>query len=224
MKLIEIIPESLNALWDLRKIYFKPILIPTIILFIVNTNALTSYSLFGETISILIEIPMYLLITITIHRLVILGTDSVPIYGFRKPIYNDLSFLLHGIGIAFFTLPIRLLAAIPVLPPMLTIPLTTLISLYIFSRLSLTLPAIAAGHNWSFSDSWKATKECKFILFIISAITPCLFYILLLVSGYLPKAQYVLLFTYPLFVMFFVSLVSVSYKKVLNLNELEITS
>ena len=213
MFFIETFRESMKGIWRLKNIYFKPLFIPIILLQLVAINTVNNYFIVGKSLTSIIEIAAYTLLTITIHRLLILGEKSVPSMGIYKPSYREFSFVMHAVGISFFTLPIGLLSAIPILPSIIIIPLTYILSLYIFSRFSLVFPAIATDAGWSFSDSWKVTKEYKIFVFSILAIVPGLFTFLLVFSGLISNGQNILLFFYPFCAVIFISLLSMTYVK-----------
>ena len=114
------------------------------------------------------SIFMYVVIAITTHRIILLGPSSVSQWGLYTPTKRELYFLLYGIGIAIIMMPLGLLALIPVIG----FPLSVLLFTYVLGRLSLVFPAIAIDRDWTFTDSWNATKHHQITMMIVVVVFP----------------------------------------------------
>lgn len=196
MNIKRIIWGAFGYVYMLGTVFIKALLIPIAALIILDiifagqserksTGALVGLSVFIHTI-----------IAITTHRIILLGPNSIPewgVYIFRK---REFYFVLHLIGLGILMILIGLI----IILLSLLIPTSTtafiaalviylLVSLYIVSRLSLVFPAIATDQNWSFFDSWKATRNHQFSMIMVVAIFPFIISIPEIILSYLPYME-----------------------------------
>ena len=126
---------------------------------------------------------------VTTHRLVLLGSDSVPTWGLRKITRREVFFFFHaliffaGLATLLYIMPRTLAQVLPYL--MLLNPEFFLENYYVYMipvaiigvfficvgliatiRFTLVFPAIAIGQGVTFPLSWKLSKRHQIPLFI----------------------------------------------------------
>lgn len=115
----------------------------------------------------------YCYAAIITHRVLLLGADSVPIYGLYKPTSREFVFAGHFLGIGIIVSPILIvLSLIPDAFFEIVIPVIVVLFLYLMCRISLVFPAIAVGKNWSYTESWRATRNFKIISIFTIGLFP----------------------------------------------------
>lgn len=173
MTLIHIITNAFRSLNQHKKKLAKSLLVPIIILAILeflNTGAEEGND---QIISGILDLFIYCLIAIITHRVIIIGPESVPTWGLFKPTSREVSFLIHFVAISLFLTPFALLLlAIPNTPISLTVPVFSIIYVYLISRISLVFPAIAVDSGWGFSDSWQATQKYQMVMLGVVLVFP----------------------------------------------------
>lgn len=179
-----LIMKSIKDIFDNYEAIGKAVLIPTILLLILNfaSSSLTSSaeifsmtSLFFIFLSILVDI----IILITVHRILILGRDAVPLWGIQKFEQREFSFFLK-----YLTVAIVFILGVAVVTSLLhflgisifaSIFLTMTIGAIFVSRVSLVFPAIAVDIKMSFKESFEFTKDFKALIFVTVIVFPILF-------------------------------------------------
>jgi len=111
---------------------------------------------------------IHTVIAVTTHRIILLGPESVPKWGLNKLTKREFKFILYGIGIGICLILPGLFALIPAGGWILAL----LGMCYLLGRLSLVFPAVATDKNWSFQDSWVATKPHQLMMITIVVIFP----------------------------------------------------
>lgn len=154
----------------------EKIFIPTLIITFINyliPNLSTNFEL--QTINIFalfILMMCNISIAITVHRVIILGKDSVPKFGsyiFQK---REFLFLLKSILLGIIILiPTILLSFIP----FIGIFIAVILAILMISRLSIIFPAIACDKNLGFYEAWIKTKNYKLLTIFSVILFPFLF-------------------------------------------------
>jgi len=176
--------KSIKDILDNYEAIGKAILIPTILLLILNfaSSAFTSpserfsiVSIFFIFISILVDI----VILITVHRILILGNDSVPRWGIQKFEKREFDFFLKYLIVAVvFIILVALNTTILHflgINIFASIFLTMSVGAILVSRVSLVFPAIAVDTKMSLKESFEFTKDFKLLIFVTVIIFPILF-------------------------------------------------
>ena len=177
---------AFSFVYQYRRCLFKALIVPLIILLILaiveKTIELTN---FWSILLTVIDSLTYTVFAITIHRIVLLGEESVPEWGFRKISMREISFFIRSIGIGLFLMAPGLLIFIPYVGWVLA-----LVSIaYLLGRFSLVFPAIATGEKWAFKDSWKATEEHQLMMAIIAAILPLVIALPTIILIFIPNTE-----------------------------------
>jgi hypothetical protein len=179
----EIINDTFILLVKKRNILIKALIIPFILLVIIDyynksfsvlniRNIFTDFTLvFFLVLSLIISI----IVAITTHRVLLLEKNAVPTWGFFKFGLREFKYLASSFIIGFLCIPFLLLLFIPIIG----IPLTFIMVLIIFSRMSLVFPSIALNEEIGIWESWNKTKNYKLITFFSIIIFPIIITILL---------------------------------------------
>ena len=129
-----------------------------------------------------ISFMVYIILEITVHRIILLGPQSVSEWGVYMPGRREFDFLMYSIGISLCMIPFIFLSLIPDIG----FVISSISMVYMMGRLSLVLPAIATDRGWSFSDSWKATKHHQILMMIVVGLFPFLISIPERMLDYIP--------------------------------------
>lgn len=153
-----------------RVVLAKALAIPFI--FLVALDAISFLDLDTATGYLIDFISLFInvIFAITVHRVVLLGPDSISQWGFVNWSKRETFFLIHLIGIGLALLPSIAFAYIPVLGPLLAL----IFMCWILGRLSLVFPGIAIDKGVGFKLSWELTKKHQMLMFLIVIVLPIL--------------------------------------------------
>lgn len=211
MKSILIIKESAHIVFANRDAIFKALTVPFAAVILCGFVQMHSNDERLLVLIELIEYAVYIVVAIAIHRLLLLGPNSI-----EKPENNSLtrrqfSFFAYMIGLVFLT---TLLLSVLVQFPYIGITLGVLAFIYLTARLSLVFPAIAIDEETSFSDSWNLTKNHQFTMIVITSIFPLILEIPQLALSYLPYSVIAGNIVFLISTVFVVAALSSSYKHI----------
>jgi len=179
-----LIMKSIKDIFDNYEVIGKAIAIPILLLLFLNIASTTFtpsaqrfslVSIFFSFLSILVDI----VILITVHRILILGNDSIPKWGIQKFEQREFSFFLKYliVAIAFVVTVVLVTAFLQFLGIniFISIFLTMMVCAVYLSRISLVFPAIAVDTKMSFRDSFEYTRDFKLLIFVTVIVFPILF-------------------------------------------------
>lgn len=178
----EIITKSLKDVFDNYEGLFKSLLIPTALLFIIEyfsvnyigVNKLSILNILLLVLSLLIN----MVILITVHRVLILGSDSVPTWGLKSYTKREFTFLLKYLAMIFGVVFLIFMVVLILNQSTLlyfVLPVLFIAICIVISRLSLVFPSISIDENMSFFDSWEYTKNYKLLVFTTIIVFPLIF-------------------------------------------------
>lgn len=159
---------AFGYVYEYRKPFSKALFIPILIIVGLDVLLLRDFSWPSVILHTFLSITVYSIVAITTHRIILLGPGSIYEWGIYMPTKREFYFILYSIGMCLFFIPCGLLALIPEIGWILGVIAT----IYILARLSLVFPAIATDQNWSFIDSWKATKNHQLLMMTVIAVFP----------------------------------------------------
>lgn len=118
----------------------------------------------------LINLILYTLVAVAVHRVVLLGPSSVPRYRleWRAHTTRFLMFAIllvaavYAVAVAIFQDEDFTLVKI----------LVWLVVIVVLARLLLVFPAAAVGRRMSLTDSWRLTRHRKLLMVLIFAVYP----------------------------------------------------
>ncbi|EAR61591.1 hypothetical protein [Neptuniibacter caesariensis] len=152
---------------------------------------------------------------IIIHRIVLLGPNSVSAWRLIGWSKRETFFLLHLIGIGIALLPSILLGYVPVLGPLLAL----IFICWMLGRLSLVFPGIAIDKGVDFKISWELTKNHQLLMFLVVIVLPILIaipFIAIIVALSLmlevPQIMYVKSFIVAIVLVFEIAALSMTYQ------------
>lgn len=145
------------------------------------------------------NIPYFLLdglvtigISITVHRIILLGKDSVGAWGHYAFTKREVSFMINIVligalsGVLFFV-------SKQIFPPAILI--VSILLMFYLGRISLVFPAISTDTPYTFSEALNLSKDHKLLCFIVVILVPIVFAI-------------VVIFVYSLILKFLASLIA----------------
>jgi len=124
------------------------------------------------SIVIFILIMTNISIAVTVHRIAILGIDSVPTFGSVIFGYREFKMLFRIIQYSIIVaIPLVLVSLIPVVGIFIAI----FLSIILTSRLSLVFPASACDEKFGFLSAWRATSRYKLLTIVMVILFPFIF-------------------------------------------------
>ncbi|PXA05316.1 hypothetical protein DDZ13_00175 [Coraliomargarita sinensis] len=168
MSVIQTLLEARNAL-AANKVAILSVLALPLLIITASEVAAAYYGTPGSAVyaAQLVSYFLYCSVAIFLHRLIILGTDAENPSPFI-PKGRVFKFLIYSIALGLILIPAILLIHIPVVGFLLSYIAIT----YIVCRLSFIFPAIAVDVDWTFKDSWQATRRHHLQLFVLLGIIP----------------------------------------------------
>ena len=178
----EIITKSMKDVFENYDAILKALVIPVVLLFLIEfvsnqftqTNQLSGFSIFLVILSLLVD----MLILISVHRILILGRDSIPMWGIKSYTKREYRFVLKYLGmigiVVLCIVPTILIFSQSAIFYILA-PIVLVMILVIVSRISLVFPSISIDENMTFVESWRYTKNYKMLVFTTIIIFPLLF-------------------------------------------------
>ena len=152
------------------------------------------------------------LIAVTTHRIILLGPESVPAWGINRFGRSEIKFTLAQFVVIIFLAPVMVLFFIPFVGPILGM----VAAAYMLGRMSLVFPSIALQRKFDFKDSWDATKNHKFMMFVVVAVFPFVLgmieFMLDRIQGIAIVVQAISLFT----MVYVVAALSIAYRIVME--------
>jgi len=189
----EITKKTFNLIFEKRYVLTKALFIPFIFLTIIEyfLTPLIEGDIGGLNFYILVGISSFItiIISITVHRILLLDEDSVPTWGMYSFGKREISFIFNAIGL------ILLLGLVGVgiglivglvgglisslfgdgLSKVISIAIPILVLLFIgtiFTRISLVFPSISIDKPLSFSDAYSVSKDHKLLTFLMIGVIP----------------------------------------------------
>jgi len=165
-----------------RRALMKGLIIPFVA--IVGLDALTFLALPSSLLWLLwfASVAMYTLFAIVVHRIVLLGSESVPDWGIGQWTRRETFFTIYLIGFAILYALWRQLISFALtfsetnrsFVLVLTIS-SSLIVLYLNARLSLIFPGTAVDHWVTPARSWHLTRNRQILMICIVFLVPLFF-------------------------------------------------
>ncbi len=206
---------AFGYVFEYRKPLVKALFIPIILLIL--TEALSSqdggYALIISMT--VISFIAYTILAITTHRIILLGPGLVSPWGMNIPSKRELRFFMYSIGLGLLIIPFGLLSLIPNVGWVIGL----MAIFYVISRLSLVFPAIATDHDWTFTDSWNATREHQFHMLVVVAIFPFLIGIPEQLLSNLPFMGVIVNILSALTLVFVIAALSVAFQVIIQADE-----
>ncbi|MCG8084078.1 MAG: hypothetical protein AB2689_23440 [Candidatus Thiodiazotropha taylori] len=206
---------AFGYVYEYRKPFAKALFFPVSIL--VALGALSIQEPNSVLMVVLVILPwvIYTILAITIHRIILLGPNSVSEWGVYTPGKREAYFILHSIGLSLFMIPFGFISVIPAIGWIVSM----IAIIYMMARLSLVFPAIATDQSWAFSDSWKATKNHQALMMVVVAIFPFVISIPERLLSKVPYAGGFVNLLSALTLVFVVSALSVAFKLIAESSE-----
>jgi hypothetical protein len=193
---LQIICEAITIPWHKRATMFWALIPISVVLIAINTIiTLMQEELRGvpALISLLLLLPAGAVFAVTCHRLVLLGNESVPKYGFTSWSQRETRFVgwtifcavIGGIIGGIISVPIVIFVIIIGLIILPQIPADPWVAIggaailvaiipvsYVWARLSVLLPATAVDERPNFGWAWGFTRGNGWRLFLVLSVFP----------------------------------------------------
>lgn len=189
-RILKILVGVFFVIKERKSALFTAALIPIIGLLVLNTLEEILGKVGNSWLVWLLNFLLYAFIytsfAVAVHRIILLGINSVPKWGQFKWSWREISFLLHFAGLTFFGIVLVQILfrgfafVISELkfsePPLAIFTLLYYAALmYITGRVSLVFPANSIDHRLSFIGSWRLTREHQLFMVLVVALVPIIY-------------------------------------------------
>ncbi len=200
---------------EYRKSLLQALLIPVILSAAIDFVQIAENNTLYAFVLSIIQAVLNTLILVNIHRIVLLGPDSVPKWGMewtrRESLFLLHMFMLILIGFSIFILTTMLISTFGIEGVYVFI-IAGLIVAYVVSRFFLVLPAIAVDQRLSLMESWRLTKQRQFLTMLVVFVFPTLLMLGMGLLAYIPYIEYLLILLLFVLIVVTITAVSVTYK------------
>lgn len=158
----------------------------------------------------LLNLIVYAMLAITVHRIVLLGPESVSRWGPDRLSYREARFALQLLILGLIYFPaayfwfVHIVLGIGFL----------IIAIMITSRLSLMLPAIAVEEPMTFKMAWLMTERHQWLMLLVVILFPVFLLLPILALDNVPYSYVVTNLISIIWIVFEIAVLSIAYKKV----------
>ena len=135
----------------------KCLMVPVIVLAIIDTSTISYLFSSWIPILLLLRVVFYTLIAVTTHRIILLGPESVSIWGIYKWGKRETYFALYVLLLALVMIPLEFLGMFSEYMSVIA----TVIALWVAGRFALVFPGIAIDEHFTFELSRIRTQKYK---------------------------------------------------------------
>lgn len=189
----------------------KALLIPFSLYYVIEIAPWLGVSADAGNILLIPKLLLYTFIAVITHRILLLGSKSVPVWGVSGWTMRESYFLIHMV--ALIILVMAALAATLVSMPV-GLALTLYVCVYLFARLSLVFPASAIGHGVTFATSWKLTRKHQLTMVFLMIFGPLIYGIPVYIVSSLPYGDILAVTLDVIGTVFLVGMLSVAYSEI----------
>jgi len=162
--------------------HWTPLVAPFIVSVLIDE--LSSLNRFDGWIFPVLSLVASTILAVTTHRLVLLGSNDVPKYGFKAWGRRETLFFAYMVIIEIAIFAVAMVPFIVVFFTSISVEISggavfwmplilgIAIALYISSRFSLVLPATAVDHQLFMSGAWNQSRKHQGSIFLIFGIIP----------------------------------------------------
>ena len=180
---IKIVFGALYVIYQRKSVLFKALILPFILFLLLDFATLSNPPQILICFIFIAKLALYTVYAIITHRIILLGENSVPRWGFITWSKRESLFILYLFALILITTLAFMLALIE---PYLGLFLGVVVSVYVTARLSLVFPAIAIDNKLSLKSSWSLSNNHQLLVVLVVALFPVLFTIPNMVLSLLP--------------------------------------
>lgn len=153
------------------------------------------------------SIGIHAIFAITTHRIVLLGSDSVPTWGITSWTKRETFFVLHIIALALMAIPVMLLGFVPILGGLAAL----IIICWFAGRFCLVFPGIAVDKGVSFKISWELTAQYQLLMFLVVIVVPVLLAVPAIIISFIPYTFIITSLLSTFIIVFEIAALSMAY-------------
>lgn len=162
-----------------------------------------------------LQLMAHTIFAVTTHRILLLGDQSVPLWGLRVWGRRETLFLLQVIVVSLCMMPLLLLAALPGIGVLLAIGA----GLWVVSRLSLVFPAAAIEEPLTIPEAWALSAPHQMPLLLTVSLFPALVGIPIAIAAGAIPVPFLASILGLLVTVFTITALSLSYSEVRRLGD-----
>ncbi len=209
----KILAGALVLVLERRQSLLRALLLPACAYFVLELVRHSAAQQGVMLVAMLMQLLVHTLFAVTTHRILLLGTESVPPWGLLGWSRRESLFLLQVVTVSLCLFPVILVASLPTVGVFLAVPL----GFWIVARLSLVFPAAAVDKPMTVGESWRLSAPHQLPLLFTVAVFPLLLGLPAVLLTRLPGGE-MLVSVFELFVtVFVIAALSLSYSEVLRM-------
>ena len=174
IKFLSIVLSAIALVYDQKKHLVKVLALPFLLFLLIDASEYEVENAALIWLFTILELFVYVVFAIVIHRTILLGRDSVGAWGFLGWTKRETYFLLNIIGMFIISSVILGVASNMQFPG-------TMIGLigvvYVWGRVSLVFPGVAIDHEMTMISSWRLTRNHQVLICLIVGLVPVLFFV-----------------------------------------------
>lgn len=167
--IFEIIARSYRKLLEEKAALSRGLIVPFILLVIIGVIEDGDLAPIAENLVSFASVLINAVLAIVVHRVILIGSSSIPRWGLTVPKKRELVYVAHVIVLYLMsTLPFLIFGFIP----LVGVAFALLIVGWLAGRFLLVFPSIAIEKRISLAESWRATSEYPWLVFLLLIIFP----------------------------------------------------
>lgn len=213
MEFKKILFGAFYTVYSYRGRLSRALLLPFMILIVIEASAFLEIPARANWVLFPITWAIYAIFAITIHRVMLLGPESVPKWGITSWSRRETYFILYSLGIGLMMIPLTLLGVIPIIGSIAAVA----IFFWLLGRLSLVFPGIAIDKGLTFSLSWQLTANYQIPMLLVVLVPPIILGIPTLLIELAPYGWFFSNVFASLIVVFEIAALSLAYRTIIDL-------
>lgn len=151
----------------------------------------SQFKLWGKLFKLPFEVVITTIIAVVVHRIILLGPNSVSKWGIVVWTKRETRFLSRFIGAyAIFGAMLFFLYVVKIGTLHIGLIVAVIVGYYLLSRWSLVFPGTAVDRPLTFAESWELTGHHKLLISLVAFVLPITF-IALSMALFIPVFMYV---------------------------------
>jgi len=167
--IFEIISRSYRKLLEEKAALSRGLIFPFILLVIIGVIEDRDLAPIAENLVSFASVLINAVLAIVVHRVILIGSSSIPRWGLAVPTKRELVYVAHVIVLYLMSiLPFLIFGFIP----FVGVTFALLMVGWLAGRFLLVFPSIAIEKRISLAESWRVTSEYPWLVFLLLIIFP----------------------------------------------------
>ncbi|MCW8857531.1 MAG: hypothetical protein OQJ95_09220 [Kangiella sp.] len=215
MLISRVLSSTLSTIGSNKIALLRMSYLPVACFLIIEVWLLKSESRILLLVGIVLNIYIYSIFCIGIHRLNLIGKGANQTLGNIRLKFRECKYIGYLFIIGLFTSLAKMAVFIPYIGQLLAIVLV----IYVFSRLVLVLPAVAIDRSLSIKEAFHITKDHRLEIFILLGVIPTLIILPLYLLDYSLMSQIISSIYTTIIMIFNIGLISQTFELLVGVEE-----